>query len=367
MNKPDHQHFIPKAYLKNFAKRNKDKKFVEVMDLSTKETKVVSTRSICVKTGLYTLLKTKNNDPYYLENYYAKNVDDIYQEVYDLLTDDKITQISKKQKHKIIYTLMSLYFRTPKFLNGLNKVTDESLDKVIMLTDPNDDKIKVDFLGQDLNFSRSEIEDTKKMLHEQNRHDFLATHVKEWHEFVAYKYHCAISVFKIEGDIELITSDNPVIIHSSAQNRFHLYDPTNIIEVPLDRKHFLFIYPNTESYSSTKINRGIRDKYFGLTLNLQVQRKAEQWIIGFPESCQKHIADQKKYGEETEENLKIVENIEQRAKQMSELLGVMEKFGFLSIQVAEKVKQYKALECFYGDHDLKEIIDELNQRGFTTE
>ncbi len=337
------------------------------MDLSSNETKIVSTRSICVKTGLYTLPKRNNTDPYYLEKYYAKNVDEVYPEVYDLLVDDKTTTISKKQKHKIIYTLMSLYFRTPKFLHALNKLTDTSLDQALMMTGPGKDEIVVDFFGQELKFLRHDIDTVKQRLYEQNRQDFLSTHVKEWHEFVTYKYHCAISVFKIEGDIELITSDNPVLIHSSVQNPFHLYDPTNIIEIPLDRKHFLFIYPNTEGFSSTKINRGIRDMFFGLTLNLQVHRKAEQWIIGHPGSCQKHVADQKKYGEYNEENLKLVENIELRAKLMSELLAVMEQHGFLSIQTANKVMQYKKLECFNGDNDLKEIAQHLAQKGFITD
>lgn len=367
MNNPDHQHFIPKSYLKNFARRDKKKKFVEIFDKHTNEIKIVSTRGICVKTGLYTLPKTETNDPYKLENYYAKNVDDVYPEVYNLLVNDEIITISKNQKRKILYTLMSLYFRTPKFLNSLNRVTDESLEKVMMLTDPDKDEIVVDFLGQELKFLRQELDEVKTKLYEQNRQDFITTHLQQWHEFVAYKYQCAISVFKVEGDVDLITSDNPVIIHSAVQNKFHLYDPTNIIEVPLDRRHFLFVYPNTETSSSTKITRGIRDKHFGLTLNYQVQKKAEQWIIGFPESCKKHLADQIKYGEYNDENLKTVELIEQRAKLMSELLSTMEKYGFPSIQVADKIKAFKKLECFTDNHDIEEISEQLKQEGYSTD
>jgi len=365
MDKLDHQHFIPKSYLKNFAQRKKDKKFVEILNLKTKETRLVSTRSICVKSGLYTLPKKITNDPYHLENFYAKNVDEAYQEVYDLLTNEGVTEISKRQKHKIIYTLLSLYFRTPKFLNGLNKLTDESLDKALMLADPNNDKISIDFLGQKLNFFKHQTDDIKKELHEQNREEFLTTHLEQWQKFVTYKYHCAISVFRIEGDVELITSDNPVVIHSATGNRFHLYDPTNIIEIPLDRRRFLFIYPNTEGKSPPKIYRSIRDKFFGLSLNFQVQKKAEQWIIGFPSSCVKHLADQEKYGENNEENLKMVESFQQRAKLMIELLSVMKRHGYFSIEAAEKVKQMKTLDCFKNDHDLEELIQELQQHGFT--
>lgn len=367
MNNPDHQHFIPKSYLKNFARREKKKKFVEILDKHTAESKIVSTRGICVRTGLYTLPKTGTDDPYKLENYYAQNVDDVYPEVYDLLVNDQIIAISKSQKKKILRTLMSLYFRTPKFLNALNKVTDQTLDKVMMLAGKDKDQINVDYLGQELKFFPHELNEIKKGLYEHNRHDFIVTHLQQWHEFVEYKYHCAISVFKIEGDVDLITSDNPVVIHSAAQNKFHLYDPTNIIQVSLDRRHFLFIYPNTEIAESPKINRAIRDKYFGLTLNLQVERSAEQWIIGFPETCRKHIADQIKYGEHNDENLKIVELMEQRARLMAELLESIKKHGFPSSQVADKVKEFKKLECFIDNHDLDSISRQLEQEGYSTD
>jgi len=366
INKPEHQHFIPRSYLRNFAQQEKDKRFVDAVEISTKRKIHISTKDICVKKGLYTLPKTSNKDPYTLEKYYAAHVDDVYPDVYKLLLDKGVTSISGKQKHKILNTLLSLYFRTPKFLHAHNDLTDKIIDRAVQLTDDAKDEISMDFNGRPLKFKRSEIEETKKELREENRQIFLATQFEYWHKFVTYKYECTISVFEVEGDIDLITSDNPVNIHSAVQNRFNLFDPTNVIQVPLDRRHYLFVYPNTEQSGTNKINRGVRDKYFALTSNLQTERQSEKWVIGFPGTVEKHFDDQRKYGEMNEENLKVVENMEQKTKQMVELVSIAEANGFFSQAVANKVKELRKLQCFEGDHDLNNIVIELAKRGFLT-
>jgi len=358
-NNPEHQHFIPRSYLKNFAEHKKDKKYVDALDLATQKKIYTSIKDICVKAGLYTMPNNQASDKYILENYYAKSVDDAYPEVYDLLVNKNITTISKRQKHKIIYTLMSLYFRTPKFLHGMNKMTDSILDSALLMTPQDVSEIKLDWDGNPFVFMRDEIDDIKKQHREKNRQAFLSTHVKQWHDFVKYKSQCGVSVFQIEGEIDLITSDNPVLIHSSSGNRFHLFDPSNVIQVPLDRRHFLYVFPNDEEPGKDKLFRGIRDKWFALTSNIQVQRNAEKWIIGFPGSVEKHLIDQTIYGTVNDENLEAVENIKQKAALMKELVKIAEEHGFFSQPVVDKVVAYKKMKLFEGDYDLEMIVAEL--------
>ncbi|RPD43402.1 DUF4238 domain-containing protein [Paracnuella aquatica] len=365
-NKPNHQHFIPRSYLRNFAQQKKDKRFVDAVEIASKKKLYLSTKDICVKSGLYTLPQTGSNDPYTLEKYYATHVDEEYPKVYELLLDKSRTHISSKQKHKILHTLLSLYFRTPKFLHAHNDLIDRIIDRAVELTDEAKQEINIDFEGKPLVFLRDEVDAIKKKLREENRQIFISTHLDYWHRFVAYKYKCAISVFEVEGDIDLITSDNPVNIHSAVQNRFQLFDPTNIIQIPLDRRHFLFVFPNTEEAETNRINRGIRDKYFALTSNLQTQRSAEKWIIGYPGTVEKHFEDQQRYGEFNEENLKALKNMEQKAKLMVGLLAVAQANGFFSQAVANKVKEFRKLECFEGDHELNNLVLELAKHGFLT-
>lgn len=365
-NKPNHQHFIPRSYLRNFAKPQKDKRFVDTVEISSRKKLYLSTKDICVKTGLYTLPQSTNGDPYALEKYYAIHVDEVYPEVYELLLNKSRTHISNKQKHKILNTLLSLYFRTPKFLNAQNNLINRIIDRAIELTDEAKEEINIEFDGKPLNFLRNEVDSFKKKLREKNRQRFISSHLEYWHKFVAYKYKCAISVFEVEGDIDLITCDNPVNIHSAVQNRFHLFDPTNIIQIPLDKRHFLFVFPNTEESEINRINRGIRDKYFALTSNLQTERIAEKWIIGYPETVEKHFEDQRKYGEFNEENLKALNNMEQKAKLMNELLAVTQANGFFSQAVANKVKGFRKLDCFKDDHELNKLVLELARQGYLT-
>lgn len=323
-NKPDHQHFIPRSYLRNFAQSKKDKKFVEVADIVFKNISLASTKNICVKKGLYTL-KDMQDEAYALEKYYAEHVDSIYPEVYNLLIDKNTTIISNRQKHKIINTILSLYFRTPKFLHAHNKFTAKAIDRLIDYYPDEEENIKINYLGQKLEFLRSETEEIKRKIFEQNREEFLLTHFDAWHQFVSFKYQSAISVFEIKGDIELITSDNPVDIHSGVQNSFYLFDPTNVIQIPLDRRHYLFIYPNTEKGQSNKIFREVRDKTFALVLNHSIHKNAEMWIIGYPNTVEKHIKDQKKYNEPNEENEKWVEDIKEKVTVMKNLVETIEK------------------------------------------
>jgi hypothetical protein len=361
-----HQHFIPRSYLRYFAQNKKEKKFVDAYNIQTGQKINASTKSVCVKANLYTLPAEKDGDPYLLEKFYAREIDSVYPEVYKLLIDKSVKSISNRQKHKIIYTLMSLYFRTPKFLNLLNKVTDDIIDRSLKMTDRARDIIKIDMDGRKIEFARSEADKIKEQLASENRMVYLKTQFEMWHEFVSYKYKCGISVFEIDDDTDLITSDNPVSIHSSAGNRFNLFDPTNIIQVPIDRKHYLVVFPNTEHASENELFRGKRDKIFALSSNLSTEKNTEMWIIGFPGTLDKHLFDQKKYGEINEDNMAMVEKIKETASLMNELLKTAETYGFFSYQVADKVRAYRKMEALKGNHDLQHYVEELAKQGFLT-
>lgn len=371
-NRPEHQHFIPKSYLKNFAyhqwnkKQKKPKRFVDVVDIQTRSKKYLSVGDVCVKSGLYTL-STKNGDPYKLEKYYAEHVDALFPEVYDMLVDKKITHLSKSDKAKVLHIFLSLYFRTPKFLNFQHNLTDGVIDQALDLTDPAIEQISIDLGGRNINFKRSESDTVKKRLREEGRVAFLATQFQKWHEFVAFKDRCPMSVFEVEGDIDLITCDNPVFIHSSKQNRFYLFDPTNVIQVPLDRRHFLYIYPNFQASDSRSIIRAKRNKFFALVSNRQAELAAERWIIGFPGTVEKHFTDHDRYGDiNNEESLQEYNTMRKKVPLLQDLANLIEKHGSLNPLVVEHVRRLRKLDCMNGDEELERIIHHLARNGFLT-
>lgn len=372
-NRPEHQHYIPRSYLKHFAfhqwgkkKGKKPKRFVDVVDVRTRDKKYLSVGDVCVKSGLYTL-SIKDGDPYKLEKYYAEHVDALFPEVYDMLVDKKVNHLSKRDKAKVLNIFLSLYFRTPKFLNAQNQITDTLIDRALELTDPGEEQVRIAFEGRDITFDRAESDTIKRKLREEGRIAFLATQFQKWHEFVLFKDKCPISVFEIEGEIDLITCDNPVFIHSSQQNRFHLFDPTNVIQVPLDRRHFLFIYPNFQESDSRTITRAKRNKFFALGSNRQAELSAERWVIGFPGSVEKHFTDHDNYGDvNNEESVREYNKMREKVPLLQDLANLIKMHGSLNPLVVERVRQLRRLDCMDGDETLEGIIHHLARNGHLT-
>ncbi|MFH2141962.1 MAG: DUF4238 domain-containing protein [Bacteroidota bacterium] len=359
-NKPKHQHFIPKSYLKNFSIERDKKYFIETLDLNNGSISEKSINDICVKKNLYTITNLTQNDKYYFEKFYAKNVDNKFPETYNLLTNPSIKTINKAQKFKIIYTILSFYFRTPKFVNSYNKITDDIINESIKHSTKNG-IVKFCLYDKEYEFSISETENVKKKFRNQNKTIFLYSHLKFWKEFVSYKINCGISVYNIVDDMDLITSDNPIIIENINSNNsgFNLYDPSNIIQFPLDKKNYLYVFPNSESSDPFHIYRGERDKMFAITSNFLIQSNADKWILGFPNSLNKHLQNQKIYNEETTENLKILEDSKNKAQKFKELIDIMNSHGFFSQIFVDKVKEFRKFEYMSEDIEFKKTIYEL--------
>lgn len=359
--KPKHQHFIPVSYLNNFAEQSYQKAFIlDAKQKGQDKIKPVGTRDICVKKDIYTLKNNKTGNPYHLEEFYAKNVDSIYPKIYKLLTEPRATVIDKKTRERIIYTLTCLYFRTPKVLNAINTFIDDLLDRSVAYTPVDNDKVLIDFEGTKIEFNKNEIENEKKRHREENRLTFLQTQFAKWHEFAQYKLNSGILVTKIVGDIDLITSDNPVSIRSVYGNQFQLFDPSNILHIPIDRKHIVSIIPNGFEAITDTISRKEENYLYALTSNSTVESSCENWIFGYPGTISKHIAEQVKFNAETEENIKIVEASGLKASLLAELTQSIEHFGWPSTQTLNKLNEIKGLDIFQNDSTLDEMIHGLN-------
>ncbi|MCW3116663.1 MAG: hypothetical protein JWM28_745 [Chitinophagaceae bacterium] len=366
MSKPRHQHYIPKSYLKNFALEQDGKYFVEAKlknETAPKE-RLISIRDICVDKNIYTLPEGAADDKYAIEKYYASEIDAVYPEIYQLLTDDSVTTISDDLRRKIILTTMSLFFRTPKFLNlnaqRINWMLDMSANRFI----DTKGRVRVQLNGQQLDFHIDEIERARAQLHITNKLTFLQQHLKDLHEFVDFKMNAGPSVITVDGDIDLITSDNPVEMHSIFKNKFDPFDPTNIIQLPLDNRHYLIIYPNTEEVMKEMVFRSHRDFYFVLTSNHNVEKNSEDWILGRPGTIQAHLSDQKKHWEETPENLAKVSVFEALAKDAKEIATLIDTYGITHEITIRRIKEMLEHPLHENDTELKECYCELKQKGY---
>lgn len=366
MSKPRHQHYIPKSYLRNFALAQDEKHFVEAKLKSEEEPKarLISIRDICVDKNIYTIPNNDSDEKYAIEKYYASEIDSIYQAIYQLLIDETVTEITDEQRRKIILTTMSLFFRTPKFLNLNEKRIDKILDIACNRFMNNYGWIKVQLNGYMLDFHIEEIEEVRSKLHIDNKLMFLKQHLEALHRFVEFKMNAGISVITVIGEIDLITSDNPVEMHSIFNNRFDPFDPTNIIQLPLDNRHYLIIYPNTEAVIKEMVFRSERDLYFVLTSNHNAEKNSEDWILGKPGSIHAHLADQKKYFEKTPENIQKIDEFEALANDAKELSKLMDQFGLTHELTLKKITDLLQSPSHLNDSELKRTYEELMRRGY---
>jgi len=366
MNKPRHQHYIPKSYLKNFALEQDGKYFVEakLKNEAQPKKRLISIRDICVDKNIYTLPSEIDEDKYAIEKYYASEIDELYPAIYRLLVDDSVEEITEEQRRKIILTTMSLFFRTPKFLNLNERRIDTILDHAVRTHTDKEGKVKIQLNGHWLDFHVEQVGEVRNDLHIENKLNFLSQHLKDLHEFVDFKMEAGLSVITIHGDIDLITSDNPVIMHSVLKNRFNVFDPTNIIQLPLDNRHYLIIYPNTEGVLKDRVFRGDRDLYFVLTSNQQVEENSEEWILGKPQTIHAHLRDQPKYFAETPENIARMDVFEEQRNDIMELSAMLDQFGLTHENTLQKIKELLEKPLHQNNFDLQKDYEELRKKGY---
>lgn len=371
MSKPIRQHFIPQSYLRNFALNEGDKYFVEIKQKGFDDIKEkISVKDICVEKNIYTIQGIETDKKYDLEKFYASNVDSVYPEVYKLLTDPETVTINEEQKKKILLTITSLFFRTPKFLNLNNKNTNDIFDHLAKYADKSTGEVNYKFGGKDFSFNVRELESVKQEAQLKNKERFLINHLADWDDFVNFKMECGIGVTKIVDDINLITSDNPVAIRAVKTNYWEIdsiFDANNMIQAPLDSKHFLYIFPNSEKKLNHTFWRSEGKLWNALTCNNEMEQLAEKWILGYPGTIKEHILNDKKYNTATEENNKAVEDEKQRVLLLQELYTMQEHLTFYDPLVIEKIIQFSGMHIFKGNPVIEESILKYKSLGIIKE
>jgi hypothetical protein len=322
MKKP-HQHFIPRTYLEKFAHRQDgDKFFVSAFNkLTDSITNEISVKDICVETDLYTLKHLSGNEKYKIEDFFSENIESKYPDVYKLLVLDKKEYISGEERTLILYTTLSMYFRTPKVLNKFVHFAATLVDDVKNNTEAD----KIDFLGYEISIKDKSFNEIKKEIKEQRRIDYLKTQIALLNQFIRFKALDGIVVTELVGDQEFVTSDNPVEIRNSFGTGFNLFDARNSIYVPLDPKHALFIPPKLEG---SIINRVFyqRDSFFQhVILNNCVYENAERWVVGTQTGIDKFLKDQAKYTKPAEKDDPLIRKFKTKLVLMQTMVMLAEK------------------------------------------
>lgn len=350
MSKPVHQHFIPKSYLNNFAKKDQGKAFIYAKRSDDDTIKKLSTRDICVDKNLYTLPTSYEAKKYDLEHFYADNIDAVFPEVYEILKNRDITEVGFDTRLKIVTTALSLYFRTPKFLNEENEFFKKVVDAALKNVDA--EEITVEIFGETITIKRAEVDELTKERKENNRIKFLQQHLLSYEKLVQSKLADNISVYHIIDESEFITSDNPVIIRPYVDVtapdynleeylalKVNPFDASNMIHLPIDAKTILTILPATKEGFNTLLARTEIKSFDTLIYNHDIEKSAENWILGSEEGIARHISDQQQYQKQTPENLKELEDYQRKVLALVELHNLHEQHGAKNDLVQSKLAE----------------------------
>jgi len=378
MSNPIHQHFIPRSYLNNFGTSENDKNFISAKNKNDDKIITVSTKDICVEKNLYTLPPKENQNKFAIEHFYADNIDGKYPEVYKILTNKDISDIDIPTKVNIISVALSLYFRTPKFLNQEN-ILFEKLVKEAHKKSKGGDYI-IEYGGESIIINPEEVEQIIKEQKEHNRIKFLSQHLESFEIFVKSKIQDAINVYHIIDESEFITSDNPVIIRPYADptdekfdseeyysQDINPFDKRNTIHLPLDSKTILTILPNLDEFPDLKIRRLEKLQFDTIMYNHDIERYSERWILGKKESIENHLIDQIEFDKPTPENIQMLNAYKEKTILLKELTILIEKNGVQNVEVFEKAMYMETRDSVKKDPNFEKILKTIktaNERNY---
>jgi len=296
------QHYVPRTYLKHFSKLIDDKYIINALPrLENKEKKIFESNieNVCLKKHIYTLPGNTPEEKMLLEKFYSDEFESKYDDIYSILVDPNKKTITKDERDLIISTVVTMFYRTTWWLNqhkDLIKRLFENMFQVCKQTG----KDYFIFEKKKISIAGKTVEQLVKEYTEKNRPMHVLTQLE-----VAMKLRKkrierdTIHVSKLdEQETEFITSDNPVIAANPYQKRPIPFDEENILKLPLDNKHILYLFPYFGKDTHKLINRknisGKTAKMEKLVTNYELVSMAQRFIFGSKSALKSYLTTKEK-------------------------------------------------------------------------
>ena len=249
------QHYVPRTYLQKFAIKRKNNYNISSADKNDLE-KIIIPNIIndCLETNIYTQKGETKEQRQALETFYSDNVESVYNEVYKTLTDESIVEISEDMHYKIVMTIISMLYRTSKWIHVHNDLSDLVLEKMFSLCE----QAKKDyFMYEDYKYSikRKSLSDIQKEFRERKKELHVLMQLEVAFKLIDIRKFDGILISKLMPENQLITSDNPVILSNLEPGIIAPFDPENMIKLPIDTNHILTIMPHSQSTGEHRISR----------------------------------------------------------------------------------------------------------------
>jgi len=248
MNEPKRQHVVPQCYLKNFALKRKKAWYIDVCDVKKEPPGFFNANieNVAVVRDFYTINSLPEGDKRFIERFYSSTIEADYTEVYQLLTNPKVIDISPNQRFKIITFIIAQHFRTPKFVHTFNGFWEQTIRKSYDMLQHMGKGTRVYFDSESneehyIDFAGRTVDDVIAEESEHNREGINIENFKWFGQLTRLRLHDQIVVYRLHPSHQLITSDNPVYIPAP------VFDPGNMIRMALDSHHMVAILPAGET------------------------------------------------------------------------------------------------------------------------
>ena len=246
-----HQHTVPKVYLKNFSLTEGKGRFLYTYLRKNRDIKKCSIKDIAVEKNFYTLSDVEDKDVW--ENFYAEAIEPLYTEIFPSLTlnvlRDRSIVLDTKIKSKLALLMCCQLCRGRSAREYVEVIAKNTVSKakedVRVLTGDTNDEWFLHNMSEDL-----------------LKHCYAVASTDPYYMRIMINsmlYNKCWILYRISGDACFITSDNPVVFKDERNNNLipftnGLNNPHTVVSYPISSKELLEIYDVRSMACVTSLN-----------------------------------------------------------------------------------------------------------------
>ena len=200
------------------------------------EPHLISIGKVCTERDIYTVPFAE--DPFFVEDYLGNNYDARYRTVYDIVINHKTPTLSTIERNSLIYWMVSMVHRSQAYRDfSLKADNDRSFamyDDIMSGRIPDDKKFSGIWEGLEEAGAKQKLAEWNAQLTPIKVISRIVTDAEK-----TFNRHW-ISVVRLTGDSEFLTSDHAVTIDNVRHP-----DATEFLSIalPIDSKHLLRLRP----------------------------------------------------------------------------------------------------------------------------
>lgn len=299
------QHYVPKAYLKNFSFKCGKGSFVDVFDKEKERYFKTNIKNICSEVDLYTLEEGTKvaKDLFVVEKIYSNGLEPLYLKAYQILTNNNIFHISDLQRVEMLIGIFQLYLRNPRFIK--RSISFHNHEILRRCKEAKEKGIKgITYLEEDFSFSEFQEEDIIKFFKDKITNEFKEKHLGGVGEMGEFHQNAIFEVSVIKDDAEFITSDNPLITEDLLTKDEHPLLRSKEFIITLNKKMALRLYHDKTKYIN-RIYRYHIPNGSVATINKAIIDQSSRFVIASKSVLDEHFRICKDFLDNTSLKLKM--------------------------------------------------------------